>query len=1611
MEENIKKEFPESESDSEMNIELGDKIHIFGGRFDNTRGRIYYLDETLIRILPDGVSDRLIDLEIDEGYLREEYEIENLYIISKRRTHVFVVQQDYRVGQLAEAFKGVQGLPIGKFVIVDVNEKNDTLVIKDSANVESTLEFNFKGIPLDSGIDVLRSREIPVMPDENMAEEETAERNALDEEEEIDFGEEETVEVKMMGEIKEIESSNRIYPDNVQRSDMLQDFISKLDLKSQKNPAKIKEIRRLIELCILLRNELIYYEKNGMPSKKKDTSFDTLLDLVVSPNNMLSRAAIDVKKTLYLDVDDHVEFNGNVDVRSFKKQIQSELEYAKTEFVGNQQVIAGDFLPNWYIGWEKYNKEYFRTYINKTKNNITQINMDKDMIRINYPDDNETKNVDGLIHVPYPIEGKSKVNITEEFVGSVYLSALRILRSRIGRLKEREDSRIIESADDISIDSYLLFPKVYERELGTIRSGKLAYDINNSIHTRRLIESIFKTHNGVSMVPNAGSIVAIGNRDSETGNISIEDWIKNLPIVLYGLGDALVELKSYGFGQKEFSFQQQKALIYKIEENIAHVISHIQYIKKKATEEIESITFENKNILTQESYEVFIDLLNSEPIMKQFLILIQRRIPFYKNNDIALFAGLHSYAQDLLLATLASYPQNIAIYRNKFINKQFVEGLRESLLIKIKTQEKQFEPEENTCVHVRSLNGIKKIKDNEQRMQLIAKFINQYQSYKKDNFIYCIVCDQHCLCEHEYLILQEYLHPREKDTIHKELLLKFSGGVFQGKFICENCGQPIADLDFDNSLEYDDDGKPMVGRSELVDTVAEEQEELDLLLGGASGPSSEIKFDTPAKTLYYQKARELFDSIGIFPKPDSYMRIVNGVDNSILRRPNLKQYLDIEKRKVKEDKKIKVLDYETYINRVVVSSLLAFSIIETQTYIPSYIPRFSSQGCVADFRGYPLGKETDKRIIEYFACTSSAIIVRYMSRTDDKVINDPWRLCGFGIENNEKKRQDTIIRYIDSLLKEILVLADVQNLISNKKEYLIEAYGKSEQSEGLQELIPHGFTPSMDNNTDDVIVSEAANKYEKVRGYILSTHKEARDSTIKDISSLVERTCCVHTLQNPNGFWMNKSLPTLPNKEVPQGPINSHSKFLFNLRREQKLELNVAESEYYKIFLKVCYEGSRMGLVHEFGYNKICPYCNFKAPENLELQGEAYLKEQQIEINSMTFNKLLDAIHLRNSVSKDPKINIEVGNEILQTLYNITPAPFAEWRTLLNETLTELMKLDVKAESEQFAIAYGNISNNAIQNSEVLKEFIGEKEIDVLNYILEQPIAQLLESINISIMLPLARILNGYNIDKLKLPYSYNLDGYIQEDIEKFLKMHSQFIEPLKDKLYPFSTTQGKKAPDDTFAKSKISYALKQLSALIQALQTKVREPLVLGGKIGLSYIVKAGIVNILKDMVDSNVISPENFNDSTTLDTTSRVPIVILKELLNKYKSERFRLTDEEIRIEIAKRDEKEKMLIISKMDRMTKEEKALERMKERLGIGDWAVGGTKAIYAYNPEQYERDRNQRLDMGITDFSSDNPVQEADGNQYAQYMNREQMSDFMQVYGGDDTTQTKEDDY
>jgi len=66
-----------------------------------------------------------------------------------------------------------------------------------------------------------------------------------------------------------------------------------------------------------------------------------------------------------------------------------------------------------------------------------------------------------------------------------------------------------------------------------------------------------------------------------------------------------------------------------------------------------------------------------------------------------------------------------------------------------------------------------------------------------------------------------------------------------------------------------------------------------------------------------------------------------------------------------------------------------------------------------------------------------------------------------------------------------------------------------------------------------------------------------------------------------------------------------------------------------------------------------------------------------------------------------------------------------------------------------------------------------------------------------------------------------------------------------------------------------------------------------------------------------------------------------------------------------------------------MTPEEAAVDKMNKKLGLKEWAVGGTKAIYAYDPEQYERERAQRLEMGFQEFVPGD-VQVSDGYENTQ---------------------------
>ncbi len=78
-----------------------------------------------------------------------------------------------------------------------------------------------------------------------------------------------------------------------------------------------------------------------------------------------------------------------------------------------------------------------------------------------------------------------------------------------------------------------------------------------------------------------------------------------------------------------------------------------------------------------------------------------------------------------------------------------------------------------------------------------------------------------------------------------------------------------------------------------------------------------------------------------------------------------------------------------------------------------------------------------------------------------------------------------------------------------------------------------------------------------------------------------------------------------------------------------------------------------------------------------------------------------------------------------------------------------------------------------------------------------------------------------------------------------------------------------------------------------------------------------------------------------------------------------------------------------------------------KEFGIGRWAVGGTKAIWGYDIDQYEREREDRARAGIIDFPGYGP------DQVPELAGRQLDANGYPIHGaeaGYDFTQTGEDD-
>ena len=1607
----------------EQSLGLGDIIEIIGGRLNKTRGKIYEISDKRLSILPVGATDRTIKIDFIDGAPDPDLGIEEISLLKVSPLEGFINVVDLRAGQTVETFvEGADGTSAGPiFKVVSVNEEEDSALFEDDSGVQTEINFDFTGIPRDLGYEVMRTRESPanegsVPPsttedaeEDDEAEDDEAEDDDLEadapqglEEEDDEFIVEETVLLKKkQEEVKEISTQFRIYQDVFQRSEMLGELIRILPQKQQRDPVKLQEVRRIVELMIILRNEVVKYGTTGEPRGLKPTSINYLAELVNRPDVTLARKIALIDKAVYLTHSDKHRLSkekglqtglddppGPMEEGLYREYLEDILSQA--EVIEKTAALEGDAeadatigMPRFFLNMETYREKIQTPFI--IKQGDTPLTTDEEVFRLEIPD-TENPSVNSL------------QKDSQQVITQIPFSQTRILKPRISRFTTGEEFRIVEKGENPIYRNILVFPKSALRAVGPIRSGSLARDASLGMMPQETMEELLKRLGEISDFPTADGILVLGIDGNILGNVLVKDWLENLNITISGLGDTLFELRGYGIPNVEWNLEQNAVIQAKIEETLASLKIFMSSQREENKSLLSNLKFEPNPLLTDELSERILDRIKSEPILQKVLEEIEEYSGDLSRIDLNWFSILLITYPDLLIATLGQQPNILAKERLMNVREKYNTSLRTGYRLKKLIANYGEIPIENACAHVQELEKVRRLGQkyaeeprDKTKIKGLLKLLNKFRGHIEDNWVFCNVCNKHLICGHELLQIQELLRPNEKDALQKEITLKFSGGQFSGKFACKVCGQGIQDLDFDTNIEFDDSGRPMMGRSVLVDEDAIKEEKLIEMLSGTGEEEEEQEYSSDQLNTMYNVFKKIAALVGINPEKEDLKKMVEELNNYISEIPTREIYATASKGK-------KVQDYDIWFSIRYVTAAAAIMLINIQTRVPDYIIYYTSGDCREGFFGYPLESEDKTAGLKCMATVISGI-------NDNEF---PWNLTTLQKEANLLKRVAAILPFVKNQVDSFVRLPVVQNALKRKRDYRTTLYGNYEGVK--RDQIPQIFRPvpyiiSQEEAAAQPVIAEAATAQKQATAWIRMAHSVAKsNAALNQDSPYSETTSCVHQLATPSTCW--DELPVLEGRSLNTRHSTTVSS-TFYTEKPKTLDGKLEAKDYYKLFAQLCYEGPAKGRPHELGIGLTCSQCDISFQEDpsinyvpdakvmndndaaaADMKLKASIEAQGIIINEDTFNDLLRSARLTQSVLDGAPLYFPRQGDTFRWL-NKYPAAIEGWEAILFKIDTNLADLGAaQLTKTQIAQAAEELIAIISVKEEFIKVRIGEKIYGFLASMIEKHPRECGEAINTYLLVPYQRWLSGMSQKNFKILDSYELSKGTMDDI--LIKGMGQHLQPISDEEL------------NGIALLKVRLLVSDLSNICRYIFPYLRSMLVAGGKEMVTYFMRAYLFSAIHRFIDPQQI-PQSDLDIEGTNANIKLLYKSLTQALTRYAVGSKVPTEEEIRTRLEQRAEQEKQVFIGKLDRLSREERKVENMLKSLGMGDWAAGGSKAIRQYDADRYEVERAERAAAGIDDYST--------GNDPIDMFGTEMNYNDEGGGGGYDHDQIEEDDY
>lgn len=1596
----------EAETENPDPLHIGNLIGVHSQTHGYTKGRIVYRDLEMIRIMPDEASDRAVEFPMEEEgtAFAPALGVTEIEVFDRQSSPFYVDFLGARPGELLEFFTvtGDQAAEPGEVAEILKNETEGAE--EDAIRLTDGRFLDFSGIGPAAPIAVIRVRtsvNVPAAVEEGAPVVDDGAAVAAARRQQSIAALLRSVLPSAAVEI--IPTAERTYPDSMQREGLFQDLMADVKKPSVR---RIRAIEREVDLAVALKNKSIQRDRTDRIIGTAPYLIATVGDAVATGRTPSAIPVVEGARVLNLDdaaTTAHTYKASDVAPRSFGA-IELELEENATRYLDGVEG-AGSTNAFYAYTYDLLGRGLATLKASETTDSWLE---DQDVIRTASLD----KPVQGLIsNLPKSTNEEAPPVSLAFLLSDVIHRDIRVLTADRHIYRKTGVVSIVAPDDPAHVTGYVMLPpKAALRLRPPTRPGHLptallysaALEADNLPTIAETLAALFTRE--------AGSPLNAWTLPTDAASIhQVADWLQSVlrytvhPVDSLGpRGPYLLSLlDTLGLGTTDLAPAVSVVLNNWVAGSQKTWISLMKARRKEIQAALDTEQPRTFQSVTGADAPLWAALRSAESL-HDLLEDIGRRNPTIAGAPTLMTASLLVEAQgdatpivwteiakldsrELAGIDAVSAAASLAASRAYTLRRA---ALRSKNLMALRA-----EPEVNACPHAKRLESVRNIGDVLERSRLLRGFIEEFQGPAQGDWMTCVLCKKNCICYHELMELEALAQPQRLDAIQKQMLIRFGGDRYEGKIVCKNCGQALQDIDYDEHVEFDDDGRPVQQSSVLTEEQMDDGEAAPML-ATAADPGSSIRFESQSHREIAEALTDLLTHARLTMPPDVFRRTVNYTDIYVGRRaPDEKKYTAMtEKKATSASTKFKkttgvsgvTADLPTYaetIDQLRVSALIALTAIAVQTDAVAAgtpLPR-----CTFSRGGFPLeptAKPDGPGSLLYMACAAADII------TESKYKRKPWtsQLWVGEVKAETRQRKALAIGY--AAMAVILGLdakaslsftPEIRMLLTKVQTDTVAA--KERALVSLGDELPVGFRP--EPRPPASLMKPAVEKEPDGLGSVeelsIAVRKQAIASIVElnaaAVASRKGDMCCPQESaiveQIVSRGPLLKTAQRVREANTTAANAGTHLWPTLETPRIEPIEQAVDEGVLFKLFLKFCYTGPIVGAPHEFSVGNICRQCGLVLGTSIDLvdfskDGAGILAAQQgplrIEVTRPAFDALSDAARRRKLIQASATAVATEDKSGLAALLDVCSRlpQMAEFVTILGGIVSVPTSQDELGRLEQWS-PLSAYTDDLIAAAGI--------ETAMLDTMTEDPFIEGPRALQEYWCAKAFAASTRYEVTKvtgarwfaISKEHNEIINGILSDNAQWYSQGTSEWMRVILAKiaqtLGPILSVWMKYVRPDA-----ARWSLQEVQMVLRTIVLQVwRDALTPS-----SWMYEEGVPPTVREstvgQVRSWIIELMDFKRSSTDKAHKRGHVQ--KQFL-KY-------SKEEVRQILQQRSELERTSVVEEFQNIKDEDlRAAELIKKQFRIGRWGVG--KNLQKYDADLFEFENEQRKRMGILD----NPVQ------------------------------------